>query len=148
MLIDFNKIVIDYGNPRGIIHIGAHLMEERNSYLSNGIKDIIWVEANPNIFNQIKNWIGPEEKAYNFAISDIDDFYYEFNVTNNGQSSSILELEKHKKYHPHVYVTEIIKVKSKRIDTLFLENSIEIKNSLLAFSQYFKNKFLQYYVGE
>jgi hypothetical protein len=27
-------------------------------------------------------------------------------------------------------------------------NSIEIKNSLLAFSQYFKNKFLQYYVGE
>lgn len=33
MLIKFNDIVNKYGNPKGIIHIGAHLMEERSDYI-------------------------------------------------------------------------------------------------------------------
>ena len=37
MLIKFNDIVSKYGKPKGIIHIGAHLMEERHEYISNGL---------------------------------------------------------------------------------------------------------------
>lgn len=130
MLIKFNDIVNKYGKPKGIIHIGAHLMEERNDYLLHGLNNTIWIEANPKIFSKIDyvNNKNSEEKAYNFAISDVDDNWYKFNITNNGESSSILELDKHKIYHPHIHVTEILDVKSKRMDTLLKENSIDIKN--------------------
>jgi FkbM family methyltransferase len=130
MLIDFNGIVQRHGRPNGVIHIGAHLMEERPNYISHGLRNTIWAEANPGIFENTKNMVDKNmgESIHNFAISDVDDFEYEFNITNNGQSSSILELDKHKTYHPNVYVTEVIKVKSKRMDTLINENSIDIND--------------------
>jgi hypothetical protein len=49
MLIKFNRICKKYGIPKGIIHIGAHMMEERSDYISKGIKNILWVEANPSV---------------------------------------------------------------------------------------------------
>ena len=116
--------------PNGIIHIGAHLMEERGRYLANKLDNTIWIEANPKVFSQI-DFINKEEnkeQAFNFAISDIDNSIYKFYITNNGESSSILELDKHKIHHPHIHVTEVIEVESKRMDTLINENNINIKN--------------------
>lgn len=127
MLIDFNTIVNKYDKPKGIIHIGAHLMEERNDYISNGLDNTIWVEANPELYNILKN-LYTNEIIYNHAITDIDNEIVNFNITNNGQSSSILDLDKHKIYHPHIYVEKIISVKTKRIDTLIKENDIDINN--------------------
>lgn len=127
MLIKFSDIVNKYGKPNGIVHIGAHLMEEREDYISQGLNNTIWIEANPSVYRNI-DFINDgtySEKAFNYAISDIDDQVFSLNVTNNGQSSSILELDKHKLHHPHIYVTEVIDVKSKRIDTLFKENNID-----------------------
>lgn len=126
MLIKFSDIVNKYGKPNGVVHIGAHLMEERDDYISQGLNNTIWIEANPSVYKNIDfiNNGTYSEKAFNYAISDIDDQFFSLNVTNNGQSSSILELDKHKIHHPHIYVTEVIDIKSKRIDTLFRENNI------------------------
>lgn len=41
MLIKFEEIVRKYGKPKGIIHIGAHLMEEREDYISEGVDNIV-----------------------------------------------------------------------------------------------------------
>lgn len=130
MLIDFNYIANKYGKPKGIIHIGAHLMEERKDYISKGLYNTIWVEANPNVFSRIEfiNHDNTNERVFNFAITDVDDVEMEFNITNNGESSSILELEKHKIHHPHIYVSEVIKVMTKRMDTLLLTNKINIES--------------------
>jgi FkbM family methyltransferase len=130
MLIKFNEIVNKYGRPKGIIHIGAHLMEERNDYSSHGLNNTIWVEANPKIYSQIEyvNNENSSERAFNFAISDIDNVVYKFNVTNNGESSSILELDKHIKHHPHIHVTETLNVNSKRMDSLITENNINVSD--------------------
>ena len=130
MLIRFSEIVEKYGKPNGVIHIGAHLLEERDDYLSHGIDNTIWIEANPQVFSKIDfiNDGSFSEKAFNYAISDVDDQICNLNVTNNGQSSSILELEKHKIHHPHIFVTEIISVATKRMDTLLSENSIDLNN--------------------
>ena len=127
MLIKFNDIVNKYGKPKGIIHIGAHLMEERVDYISHGLNNTIWIEANPNVYKNIDfiNDGSYSEQAFNYAISDLDNQIFSLNVTNNGQSSSILELDKHKIHHPHIYVTEVIDIMSKRIDTLFKENNID-----------------------
>lgn len=124
MLIGFNQIVNSYGVPKGIIHIGAHLMEERSSYMSNGVNKIIWIEANPSIYEKIKWANSGNEMVFNYAISDEDNLVYDLYVTNNGESSSILEMDKHKEYHPHIWVYGSVKVNSKRIDTLIRENSI------------------------
>jgi len=127
MLIKFDDIVEKYGKPKGIIHIGAHLMEEREDYISHGLDNTIWIEANPNVYKNIEfvNGVSYSEMAFNYAISDSDNQVLSLNVTNNGQSSSILELDKHKIHHPHIYVTETIEVSSKRADTLFKENNID-----------------------
>jgi FkbM family methyltransferase len=126
MGIDFKYICDKYNFiPSGIIHIGAHLMEERDNYLSMGVNDIIWIEANPNLYNKIKSSnTSTSELFFNYAISNKDNEICELNVTNNGQSSSILELDKHKLYYPSIYVTEKIKVNSKTLDSLFEEESI------------------------
>jgi FkbM family methyltransferase len=130
MLISFKEIVSKYGIPKGIIHIGAHLLEEREDYLSFKLNNTIWIEANPQVFSKIDfiNDGSFSEKAFNYAISDVDDQICNLNVTNNGQSSSILELEKHKIHHPHIFVTEVITVATKRMDTLLSENSIDLNN--------------------
>lgn len=130
MLIKFQDITSKYGLPKGIIHIGAHLMEEREDYLSKNISNIIWIEANPKIFSFIKhtNNSNSNEKIFNFAICDEDDKNIKLNITNNGQSSSILELDKHKQHHPSIFVSEIIEVKTKRMQTLIIENNLNINN--------------------
>jgi FMN phosphatase YigB (HAD superfamily) len=84
MGIDFKYLCYKYNiKPNGIIHVGAHLMEERENYLSMGINNIIWIEANPEIFNTIK-FDSDKELFFNYAISDKDNELCELNVTNNG----------------------------------------------------------------
>ena len=127
MLINFNHIVNKYETPRGIIHIGAHMREEKQAYVSNGVTDILWVEGNEKIYrNSLLYGVLETELFYNEVIADKDDEIFEFKVTNNGESSSILDLEKHKIYHPHIYVTETIAVKTKRFDTLVKENDVDV----------------------
>ena len=72
MLIKFNKIVNKYGKPKGIIHIGAHLMEERSDYISQDLHNTIWIEANPKIYSDIKfvNDESNHEKVFNLFFID------------------------------------------------------------------------------
>lgn len=127
MLISFDNIVTKYGRPNGIIHIGAHLMEERDAYLRYDINNILWVEANPKIFNQISSIPkNTNEIILNSAISNTDGDIVNFHITNNGQSSSILELDKHKEYYPNISVYDIIPVTTQRMDTLIRYNNIDI----------------------
>ena len=39
----------------GVIHVGAHSAEELPVYQKLGIKDILWVEANPNVEEDLRN---------------------------------------------------------------------------------------------
>lgn len=127
MYINFTEIVNKYGRPKGVIHIGAHLLEERPEYLKNGLDNTIWIEANPRIIQQIPQ-ILESEKIINHTISDMDNMIYQFNITNNGQSSSILELDLHKNHHPEIYVTDSITIRSKRMDTIISDYEINIDN--------------------
>jgi FkbM family methyltransferase len=53
---------------------------------------------------------------------------YDFKVTNNGESSSILELGTHKEKHPHIFVTETKKLKSKTLNSIISENNLDMSN--------------------
>ena len=129
MLINLRSLCNKYKFlPKGIIHVGAHKAEELGIYDELGIENVVWVEANPKIFEVLNSNISKfkKQKAFNFLVSDVDNKDYVFYVTNNGESSSILELDKHKIHHPHIHVTEKMNLKSKKLDTIIKENNIDI----------------------
>jgi FkbM family methyltransferase len=128
MLIKFNDIVERYKRvPKGIIHIGGHTGEEIRDYYSAGVKNVVWVEANPAVFEMLHNNTAryPGNVAYNALISDKDGEQAEFNITNNGESSSMLKLDRHKQHHPHIHVVGSMNLLTKTFDTLAKEKEID-----------------------
>lgn len=128
MLISFEELSRFFINPpRGVIHIGAHEAEELDGYLNLGIDSIIWVEANPKLFDKLKKITKKHagSTVHCFAAHSSDDGVLELNIANNGQSSSILELGTHKHEHPHVHYIEKIKVPTKKVDSLIEELKVD-----------------------
>lgn len=126
MLIPFKKCVETYGNIfTGIVHIGAHVGEEISDYYTNGVKQVYWFEANRNLFQQLYSNTSKypvKQEYFCEAVSDVNDDEVNFHVTNNGQSSSILELGTHASHYPHIKVVETIKLKTKRFDKIIESN--------------------------
>lgn len=114
LLKEYNIIV------NGILHIGAHECEEYSDYISNGVKsnEIDWIEANPKLVEMMKI-LG--FKIHCLAV-DNEEGMATFNITNNGQSSSLLDFGTHKINHPHVHFIETITVEKKKLSTFFREH--------------------------
>ena len=113
----------------GIIHVGAHECEEMEEYLLNGInpENIYWIEAiEENIDKSKKKY--KNLNIYNASIDIEDNNEVIFNITNNYQSSSILELGCHKEHYPDIYVIDRVKKITTRMDTFIEKNNIPIQN--------------------
>jgi FkbM family methyltransferase len=119
-LLFLNKI-----NISGSFHIGAHDCEELGFYNEIGLmpKDVIWIDAIPSKVTEAINKGIPN--VYNALITDKDDEEIIFNVSNNIQSSSVLEFGTHSQEHPHIIYVDKIKQKSITIDTFFERNNID-----------------------
>lgn len=129
MLISFEEIsnVLSKNNIDiiGCFHIGAHNCEELTLYNRFGIKpeQVIWIDAINSKVDEAKKKGIPN--VYNAVITDKDDQETIFNVSNNIQSSSVLEFGTHLKEHPWVSYIGKIKLKSITIDTFFERNNID-----------------------
>ena len=127
MLIPFvivNQFILSNGKKiKGILHLGAHECEEKEDYNNNGVDDsrIIWIEGNTKLFEKNKS------KGINIfnAIIDDEEKEVEFKITNNGQSSSLLELGIHKDLYPDIIVSEIQRGKATRLDSFFELHNID-----------------------
>jgi len=89
----------------GVIHVGAHYGEERDYYKSLGLK-VVWVEALPDVFQQLSDNIKKykDQIAYNALLTDEFGKEYLFKVTSNeAASSSIFEFKHHVDMWPSVY---------------------------------------------
>ena len=133
MLIPFHKCIQLAGfHFQGVLHVGAHLGEEISDYKGYGVKNVIWFEANRNLMAQLfENTRRYDVKQEYFCevLSNTDDEEVNFAITNNGQSSSILELGTHKKHHPHIHVVDTKKLKTKRFDTFVKNNPSKKSNT-------------------
>jgi FkbM family methyltransferase len=130
MLISIEELLTFNIKVSGILHIGAHECEELkayNSVLDIKNENIFWIEAMPIKVEICKNKY-KDILIYQAVIDDEDNKDIVFNITNNGQSSSILELGTHKIHHPCVNVIQKIKTKTIRLDTLIDKYSIPIHN--------------------
>lgn len=116
MLIDFN--ILQHYNilPKGVIHVGMHKAEEYPIYKKYGVSSIIFIEANKQLVNQFT----PEDVncyVIHAAVSDkIEEV--EFNITNNGESSSILELGDHADIYPHIVNIDTVKMMTNTLDNI------------------------------
>lgn len=129
MFIKIKDIIEKYPNIKikGIIHIGAHEAEEYEDYKEVGIKKIIWVEGNPDLIQNLKTKFEKDDdsKVYNQIIFD-DVKTVNFKISNNLQSSSILNLKEHKNLFPDVFYTKEIVSETKRFDQLAKEEKINM----------------------
>ena len=118
-LLASNQITVE-----GVIHLGAHDCEESEFYNTVTTDDnIVWVDAvHMKVYQAKKKGI---RNVYHALITDTDDKEVMFNVSNNIQSSSVLELGTHKTEHPWVYYTNQIKMKSVTVDTFLERNNID-----------------------
>jgi hypothetical protein len=95
----------------GVLHIGAHECEEMPFYKMLGLKDndVIWIDAISEKVEQAKN--KGVLNMYNAVVTDSDDKDISFNISNNNESSSVLEFGTHSTEHPHVFFTNKIEMK-------------------------------------
>lgn len=125
MLIPFSECVeiLEHFNikVKGILHIGAHDCEELKDYIENGVNEdeIDWIEANPKLVEN--NKIKGVKNIHCLAV-DNEEGEANFNITNNGQSSSLLNLGTHKQSYPGIVITEVIKTQRKKLTTFASEN--------------------------
>jgi len=129
MFIKVKKIVETYPNipMKGVIHIGAHEAEEYEAYKEAGMDKQVWVEANPVLAEGITSRFSEDNniRVFNEAIYDSEN-EMEFKISNNGQSSSLLELGEHKRFFPTVHYIDKFKLVSKRFDNLISEENINV----------------------
>lgn len=124
MLIDFNYLFDKYKiNCTGLLHVGAHEGQEALAYNQLNIPRVVWIEANPEIFIRLYNHTAamPNHHCLNYCISDKEE-EVEFHVSSNdGQSSSFLELGTHAIAHPDVTYVSSFKTTTKRLDQIPLD---------------------------
>lgn len=125
MLIPLDYIVKKYKiDLKGIIHVGAHHCEEifnYDKYLNRN--QILWVEGIPDKVKKSKE-IHKDILIENYVVSDKIETV-KFNVSNNGQSSSMLEFGLHSLYHPDVYYVNSFQVETNTMSNI-LDNYTHI----------------------
>jgi FkbM family methyltransferase len=129
MFIKMKEIVENYPQIKikGVIHIGAHEGEEYADYKNIGVDKMIWVEANESLIANLssKFLLDKNIQIINEAVFD-EEKETTFKITNNMQSSSILNLKEHKVLFSDVLVIEEKKITTKRFDNLIIEKNIKI----------------------
>lgn len=126
MLIDFSTLQKYNIIPRGVIHVGMHKAEEYPLYKNAGVNSIIFIEANKTL---VDNY-APNDKhchVIHAAISNTVE-EVEFNITNNGESSSILELADHAEIYPSIVNIQKIKILTSTLDSVLQTVPVNIKN--------------------
>lgn len=122
MLIDLKHLFQKYHiQSKGILHCGANKAQELQSYLDNGIEEVIWVEAIKEVYNELNEIIKPYPKqiALNACVSNENYKTVVFNISNNEcQSSSMFELGEHEQLHPTVKYVRTEEMKTIRLDKL------------------------------
>ena len=122
----------------GVIHVGAHRGEEINEYGDLGAKTVIWVEANPEVFDEMCIMLTNAEAnidshAFQYAASTEDHGIAEFNryygpdaghLVGNKGCSSLLKAEG----RFEEWYKDTIEVETITIDTLLEEEGFNVED--------------------
>ena len=114
----------------GVIHVGANLGQEKDIYADRGL-NVIWLEPIPEVFSRLQNSLEhyPRQKAFCHLITDVDNQEYTFHVSSNeGASSSVFSLAKHKEIWPDVTFTKSLELCSISLSTFVQQQQLNLEN--------------------
>lgn len=125
MLIPLENLVEKYKlQISGVLHVGAHLMEEKEVYDRLGIIHQVWIEGDPLTFSLIEGNKTKDCTILNHVIFNKEGETVTFHRTNNRQSSSILHLKKHIVYHPTVLEETSFSLQTETLSNLIENRTI------------------------
>lgn len=136
MLLDLTKLVRMRGmHVTGVIHVGAHLAEEAETYdtLFPGAP-VVWIEANPGVVPKIEKVLAayPSQRLVQALVWEADGHMLRFNVTNyDGMSSSIYEFGTHTQFSPDTKFTHTLELETRTLDTLAEDHAFPAQCNLL-----------------
>ncbi len=110
----------------GVIHVGANIGQQRELYAQYGLRGI-WIEPIPEVFAQLQANLKrfPNQQAFQYLVTDKDNEKYSFHIaTNEGHSSSILEMNLHKDIWPEITYEKTITMRSKTLASLLKEEHV------------------------
>jgi FkbM family methyltransferase len=120
MILSLAELAAHHGFAvRSVLHLGAHLGEERDQYDEAGAAEVVWVEANPEVCAALERGLSnPGHRAIQAVIADAADIEVDLYVTNNRRSSSLLPMHLHAVEHPGIVVTNTERLKTTTVDAL------------------------------
>jgi FkbM family methyltransferase len=124
MLIPLATLTAKYGiTITGVIHVGAHHAEENGDYLGVGVpqNNIYWIDAIPDLCKKLQARL---PNVINAAVSDTNGVF-DFHITNNVQSSSLLPLKTHLIEHPDIHVIRTVRTPTHRMDDIVTQCGIQ-----------------------
>ena len=107
--------------PAGIIHVGAHLVPERSIYKNKKFEPVLWIESQEEMVRKAEILLRdcPNQKIVNSTLwSTVGETKTFFNASNNGGSSSLLDLNLHKASYPEIVITDTVKVITNTLEEL------------------------------
>lgn len=116
MLIPLTRLKELGVDPKFILHVGAHEAEEQQYYDDIGWTNVVWVEANPQKVENIRNkgLQVIEAAAYH------SECILTFHESNLPASSSIYDFDKHKEKYGGIVMVKEYQVQAKTIDSFHL----------------------------
>ena len=121
-----NKWLIQFNlKPSGIVHVGAHLAQERDLYRELNIEPVLWIEAHPAIFKVAKELLShySNQRIINAALWNKSGELIVFTEAGNeGSSSSLLDLGLITAVHPQVVARKQIVVRTSTLAEVLVEH--------------------------
>src|SRR3990167_164352 len=118
---------------RVIYLIGAHRFQEHTLFLElfPNLEQIYLFEPMPDFARFLTAITARLDyvKVFQYAITDFDGTA-DFHVTNNYESSSLLDLEKHKEVYPDIHESLTINVQCRKLDTVISEHGLRLPDLL------------------
>ena len=123
MLLNLDNLTEKYDlKIKGVLHIGAHIGQEYNTYQRLGINNVMFFEPVPSTFQRLKENVGDNAILVNTALGNIEGEVEMFTETiNEGQSSSVLQPDYHLVQHPNIQFNGKETVKITKLDN-FIED--------------------------
>jgi FkbM family methyltransferase len=121
MLITMDRLHAEYGvSPKRVLHVGAHLGEEAAAYHAAGVEEVLWVEANADLFGALTDNLRPYPGQVSAcaAISDTDGGQAHLHLASFTMSSSLLPPKEHYRFYPHIQYPTTREVTTTTVDTL------------------------------
>jgi FkbM family methyltransferase len=103
----------------GVLHVGAHMGEEAPQYEEAVWTPVIWVEAQPNLVQELRQKLDPKlHNVKEAAIFDKNGVSLTLHISSNSQSSSLLNFGTHTKDYPEIIMNNDLQVTTKRLDAV------------------------------